>query len=333
MEGGNRMRSPNYRSYLDFPYFVESVNQLPVRAAAEIRLHQSEPSIHSITVFPPQHYSTMRLGRWSRPWLGLRKTPRRTVVLGDHQAIIVAVDRGGRQTTRIIPYTALIDIELALMILYAYVQFSWIDEGQAETVKIEFNAVRTAIIREQLDWLRDMISARIRYPVPCPEGELDSLLAKAPGKLRSYLRAALLPAEPLLIAVYQSALRRSKGWVRSHGISPNRIVAITDRHLILVEEEFVPYPTYGAITRFCPLDCIRFVTFESGSDAIRMMVARGTGQTTHEIGIPLSQANAAVLRDAFGTTMAIPIRDLPGDACNLPGRQPRGDDQNDQGNL
>ena len=91
---------------------------------------------------------------------------------------------------------------------------------------------------------------------------------------------------------------------------------MTDRHLILVEEEFVPYATYGAITRFCPLDCIRFVTFESGSDAIWMWVARGTAQTTHEIGIPMSQANAAVLRDSFGKTMAIPIRELPGDACS-----------------
>jgi hypothetical protein len=303
------MRSSTY-----FPYLVESVNQLPVRAAAAIRLHHAEPSIHSITVFPPQHYSTMHLGWLSRPWFGLRKTPRRTVVLGDHQALIVAVDRGGRQTTRIIPYSALIDIELALRILYAYVQFTWIDEGRAETMKIEFNAVRTAIIQEQLDWLRDMISARIRFSVPCPEGGLDSLLANAPGKLRSYLRAALLPAESLLIAVYQSALRRSKGWARSRSISPNRIVALTDRHLILVEEEFVPYTTYGAITRFCPLDCIRFVTFESGPDAIRMSVARGTAQTIHEIGIPLSQANAAVLRDSFADIMAIPLRELPGDA-------------------
>ena len=303
-------------SELHFPYIVESVNQLPVRAAAAIRLHQSEPSIHSITVFPPQYYSTIHLGWLSGPWFGLRKTPRRTVVLGDHQAIIVAVDRGGHQTTRIIPYTALISIELALMILYAYVQFTWINEGQAETVKIEFNAVRTAIIREQLDWLRDMISARIRYSGPCPEGGLASLLANAPGKFRDYLRAALLPTEPLLMAVYQSALRRSKGSARSRSISPNRIVAITDRHLILVEEEFVPDITYGAITRFCPLACILFVTFESGSDAIRMWVARGTAQTTHEIGIALSPENAAVLRDWFGKIMAIPIRERPGDAVD-----------------
>jgi hypothetical protein len=308
-------RSSNYRSYLDFPYIVESVNQLPVRAAAAIRLHQSEPSIHSITVFPPRCYSTMHLGWLSGLWFGLRKTPRRTVVLGDHRAIIVAVDYGGHQTTRIIPYTALIDIELALMILYAYVQFTWIDAGQAETVKIEFNAVHTAIIREQFDWLRDVISARIRYSGACPEGELESLLASAPGKFRSYLRAALLPTEQLLTAVYQSALRRSKGWARSRSISPNRLVAITDRHLILVEEEFVPYATYGAITRFCPLDRIRFVTFESGAEAIRMGVARGTAQANHEIGIPLSQANAAVLRDWFGEIEAISIREIPGDAA------------------
>jgi hypothetical protein len=327
------MRSPNHYAYLDFPYIVESMNQLPVRAAAAIRLHQSEASIHSITVFPPQYYSTMHLGRLSRRWFGLRKTPRRTVVLGDHQAIIVAVDRGGRQTTQVIPYSALIEIELALMILYAYVQFTWMDEGQAETVKIEFNAVRTAIIRERLDWLRDMISAHSRHSAPCPEGEEESLLTNAPGKLRSYLKAALLPTEPLLTAVYQSALRRSKGWARSRYISPNRIVALTDRHLILVEEECVPYPTYGAITRFCPLDGIQFVTFESGSDAIRMGVVLGTAQTTHEIGIPLSPANAAALRDSFGNTMAIPIRELLGDASDLPGRQPRGDDQDDQRNL
>lgn len=305
-------------SELFFPYIVESVNQLPVRAAAAIRLHQSEPSIHSITVFPPQHYSTMHLGWLSGPWFGLRKTPRRTVVLGDHQAIIVAVDRRGHQAIQIIPYTALIDIELALMILYAYIQFTWINDGQTETVKIEFNAVRTTIIREQLDWLRDMISARIQYPGPCPEGGLEILLANAPGKLRDYLKAALLPTEPLLMAVYQSALRRSKGSARSRLISPNRIVAFTDRHLILVEEEARPDTTFGAITRFCPLDCIRCVTFESGSDAIRMWVARGTAQTTHEIGIPLSQANAVVLRDAFGKTMAIPIRERPGDASGSP---------------
>ena len=158
-------------SELYFPYIVESVNQLPVRAAAAIRLHQAEPSIHSIIVFPPQYYSTMHLGWLSGPWFGLRKTSQRTVVLSDHQAIIVEVDRGGHQTTRIIPYTALIDIELALMILYAYVQFIWMNEGQAETVNIEFNAVRTAIIRKQLDWLRDLISARSRYSGPCPGGD------------------------------------------------------------------------------------------------------------------------------------------------------------------
>jgi hypothetical protein len=258
----------------------------------------------------------MHLGWLSGTWFGLRKTPRRTVVLGDQQAIILAVDRGGHQTTRIIPYTALIDIELALMLLYAYVQFTWINEGHAESVKIEFNAVRTVIIRQQLDWLRDMISAPIRYSGPCPDVELRNLLASAPGKLRDYLKAALLPTEPLLMAVYQSALCRSKGWARSRSISPNRIVAITDRHLIMVEEEFVPYTTYGAITRFCPLDRIRFVTFETESDAIRMCVARGTAQTTHEIGIPLSHANAAVLRDSFGKIMAIPIRELPGDTCS-----------------
>ena len=93
-------------------------------------------------------------------------------------------------------------------------------------------------------------------------GGLESLLANAPGKLRDYLRAVLLPTEPLLMAVYQSALCCSKGWTCSRRLSPNRIVAITDRHLILVEEEFVPDTTYGAITRFCPLACIRFVTFE-----------------------------------------------------------------------
>ncbi len=311
---GDTMRA----SELHFPYLVESVNQLPVRAVAAIRLHQAEQAIHSITVFPPQHYSTIHLGWLSAPWIGLRKTPRRTVVLDDHQAIIVAVDRGGHQTTRIIPYAALIDIELALMILYAYVQFTWMNEGQAETVKIEFNAVRTAIIREQLDWLRDMISVRFRYSVPCPEGELGSLLGTALGKLRDYLRAALLPTEPLLMAVYQSALRRSKGRARSRGISPNRIVAFTDRHLILVEEESTPDTTYGAITRFCPLACIQFAAFESGSDTIRMQVARGTAQATHEIEIPLSQANAAVLRDWFGKTTVLPIRERPGDAVDSP---------------
>ena len=308
------MRSSNYRSYLDFPFAVESVNQLPVRAAAAIRQHQSEPSIHSITVFPPQYYSTVHFGWWSRPWVGLRKTPRRTVVLGDHQITIVAVDRGGRQTTRIIPYTALIDIELALMILYAYVQYTWIEEGQAQTVKIEFNAVRETIIREQLDWLRDTISARIRCAVPCPEGEWDSLSATAPGKLRTYLRAALLPTEPLLIAVYQPPLCRTKAWARARKISPNRIVAMTDRHLILVEEEIAPYASFGAITRFCPLDRIQCLTFKSGSEAIQMAVARGTARTTHEIEIPLNQANAAVLRAAFGKTLAVPIRELPGAA-------------------
>ncbi len=101
-------------------------------------------------------------------------------------------------------------------------------------------------------------------------------------------------------------------------ISPNRMVGITDRHLIQVEEECVPDTTYGAITRFCPLASIRFVTFESGSDPLWMRVAQGSARTPHEIRIPLSQANAAVLRDWFGTTLAIPIRERPGDAVDAP---------------
>jgi hypothetical protein len=273
---------------------VETVDELPGPVSAAIRQIQADQSILGIVVIPPQEYPIRRIGWLGDLAFGWRVTPQRTVVLGEYEVVIVDVDHTGSLDTTTIPLKAIIGFELATVLLYAYMQLTWIDGDQTRSAKIEFNAVDEHIIRCYLDQLRDLSSA---HPQAMPLAQ-DANFAELPLKFRNYLRMALLPCERLLVVVHQPPIHRVEGWWHPF-ISPHRTIAITDQHVIVLEDDLRSHLQYTIITRFLPLRYVQSLTFETTPDAVWMRLSVGDLRTAQDIAIPLDAIAAETIEGAL----------------------------------
>jgi hypothetical protein len=122
---------------------------------------------------------------------------------------------------------------------------------------------------------------------------------------RNYVRRSLLPAESLCAVVYQPGIRRAKD--RFHRlISPNRTIAITERCILVIEDQrhrvhrrYAAGTDYAVIRHFYPLSHIACATFEPGADALWLRLKLGAPALAQEASFPLESPGAEVLRGAF----------------------------------
>jgi hypothetical protein len=277
---------------------VNAIEDLPAAIGAEIRQH-NDPCIRQIINLPPQEYPIWRAyWRIALPF-GWRKTPRSVLAFGDQQITIVAGDPTGGLTTTVIPLADLVDIQVMTVLLYAWVEFHWVRNGQIAALRLEYNSVGENLIRRSLD------QARRQVTVPCRQRSRDPLYEADtfPLKFRNFLHFSLLPGEHVEAAVYQPLLRRSSGRFRPV-IAPNRAVALTDQNLLIIEED--PHGTlhrYTVITRFYPLCRVTEVTFVQADDGlIWLQFQAGANGASYRTEIPLGAPNAERLRKYWEQT-------------------------------
>ncbi len=287
-----------------FLYPVDSVSELPEPVQHEIA--QLPPqSVHRMVVVPPQDFPVIRFKRFGNLPFGWRTTPKRVLIFGDQYTAIINSEPAGQITTITIPLDAIVTIELATMLLRAHVEFTWLCGNQTETFKIEFNAVGELLIRRELNYLRSVIAERARLPNRNQSNLPEVAIANLPLKYRNYVRYALLSQERILAAIYQPAVRQSQRLLRGY-LSPNRAVAVTNQHLIAVEDErWGIKGDYGVITRFIPLNRICRITFEPLPDATWVRFTLGAPESGAELSIPLSPDEAISFRDAFGSVIPV----------------------------
>lgn len=288
-----------------FLYPVESPDDLPPAIGEAIRTHLSDDHIHAIIVIPPQDYAIWRESRWKRNLpFRLRVTPQRTLVFGDQQIVLVEAGKDGTLNTLLIPLDCLVYANLGTILLYATLELAWASGQQIEKRFIEYNAVGERIIRRQLEWVRTQITARTPRFGPIPGNQPTVNL---PFKFNNYLKTSLLPGETIQMVVHQSAIRRGDRWFSPY-LSPNRTIAITDQHLIILEEEERRRKsTYGIITRFCPLDRVQQVKFRAAEELCWMYLTLGFGDVTEWVEIPLETANSDDLRQAWDTLHRVKV--------------------------
>lgn len=280
-----------------FLYPVQSLDDLPAPINEAVRRHLSEAHVRAIIVIPPQDYAIRReIRRQKNLPFRWRVTPQRTLVFSDHQIVLVEAETNGDLHTLVIPLDCLVYVNLGTILLYAYLELAWVNGQQIEKRFIEYNAVGEQHIRKQIEQVRAQIAADVPRFDNAPD---EKTTAHLPFKFNNYLKFSLLPDEVLLTAVHQPAIRRGEGWFQPY-LSPNRTVAITDTHLIILEEEERKRKsTYGIITRFCPLDRVRQVKFRPAEELCWMYLTLGFGEAAELVEIPLEAANADSLRDTW----------------------------------
>jgi hypothetical protein len=296
------MRSIEY-----FHFTVPSLSALPPAMRAAIEQHQPAQEIRGIIVIPPQEYPDTRLKLLAHLPFRWQKTPRRTLVFGERQITILSAEQSGGLATTVIPIDAIVSIDLAVVLLYAYLRLAWLTGGGLYTQKIEFNAVGERAIRNQVNLLR--AGGRSEPEQRAPSGALEEVLAPLPLKFRNYMRLALLTGEDLAAVVYQPAVRRGKGWLRPY-IAPNRAVGLTACDVVIVEEQLRAYTKYGMVTRYFSTAHLQRVSFDSYDDMpeiVWMQLSSGTDQASQPVRILLTTAGAVAFYGACRTALGVPV--------------------------
>lgn len=240
-------------------------------------------------VIPPQDYLAGAGGRLSALFPRWRRTPGRALVFEPARILIVEGSRAEDVRVTVIPVDALLSIELATLLLYAYAQFTWVDAGRCRTLRVEFNTVGLPILDAELGRLRAAI-APPAHPAPALPTIADPM-ASLPYKFRTHLNLSRLPDEPIMAVVYQPALWRGRGPFK-RALAPNRAAALTDRHLILIEDAGMRRADYTIDRRFLPRSRIQRVDFAPAAGEVWMRVTLGVSETTCEV-VTAWQASAA----------------------------------------
>ncbi len=288
------------KSVHDFPERVKAVEDLPPATAAVVLQHVPAAAVQGILALPPQSYPFRRASRWRMLPFGWRDTPHRTLVFTPDALLIVEVEPDGTLAPRRVALADLIGLRLETNLLYGCLTLDWAEDGQAHTLALEFNTVGERLLRRDLDRFRAGIPAAAE-----PAAGAD--LGHMPFKFRSLLRLALLPEEVIQAAIFQPELGRTHAWFGPR-LAPNRAVALTNRHVIVAEENAERWvPDYGLTIGFYPRRSVRGLRVETRDDLAWATLRLGLGTVSLDKLFPLADEHAAALEAAFAALDA-PVR-------------------------
>jgi len=273
-------RSTVGASSIDRFLYRAALAELPAPVAQAIANCGGQPADQSIVVIPPQEYLAGASGWLSGLFPRWRRTPSRALVFDPARIIVVEGSRAVDLRVIVIPVDSLLSIELATRLLYAYMQFTWVDAGQCHTTRIEFNTVGISLIDEELRRLRSIIAPPAQSTAAPPA--IGHLMDSLPYKFQTYLSLSRLPDESIVAVVFQPAAWRGRGLFK-RALAPNRVAALSDRHLILIEDAGMRQADYTIDRRFLPRSRIRRVSFEPAGGGIWMRVLLGVSNATCEV--------------------------------------------------
>ena len=290
-----------------------TVQELPQEFANPIAAKVKNDDVQKVLWIPPYEYPIVRtFWRFSLPFQW-KKTPPRALVFTTGSLILAEQDEQNHIYVYVIPYGLLFHTEIAINLLYAYIFISWSEGSELISRRIEFNAVGEYSMRRQLDSLRVEHSTPIVKDVP-DDGHHNIFVADpeskpVPLKFSNYLIYSLVSEEKVIAAVYQPAIRKGKNWFNGI-LYPRRLVALTNRHIIIIEEDHSVGANYSVITRFYPLIKVERLDFVTDQDdLIHLKIIETNNGCKEEVSIPLQVPGALWFRKAL-VKMGIETCDL-----------------------
>lgn len=285
-----------------FPEIVGSVSELPALVAESIPQSQPVDAIRVIIRIPPGAYPVRRAMWGIELPFGWRQTPERFLAFGERVVTVLEAEEGAVTAMTSAPLAALFDIHLFQELLYSWVEFVWGGQDSVDTIKVEYNSVGSWLIWRGITCIRESFPCQ---PLPEPESPSDIDLTEFPFKFKSYLRSSLITGERLVAAVYQPAIRpATRRWRRF--ISPNRVIAVTDRNILVIEDQRNRFlrrdradADYAIVRHFFPLDRLQQAAVEPGPDADQIRIGFGHGAVIHDMILPVAPPRAQRLCDVL----------------------------------
>jgi hypothetical protein len=176
-------------------------------------------------------------------------------------------------------------VEVATMLLHSWLTIYSVAEGGPVATKIELNSINMGLFKPLILAMRQHSPAVAEGANP--ERDKFNSLIREDFKFMNYARKSLLPDEVVRTFVHQPEIARPLlriwGIKLSRTIVPRQICILTDKELILIQEEPKPWwhvgSPYGGIWQYVPLTRLSAMQVRpEGDDLVALSITLEGGQ-------------------------------------------------------
>lgn len=248
---GQRGKAPRrvYPGHMGRPRLVRDLIELSadLAGAAQTALTPAD-EVQRIFYVPPQEFPS---------WAKYRYGPEHALIFTAVRAIHVQGAAAGQPgQTRVVPAAALCYLQVELNLLYGRLEIGYAADGQAQQMVLEFNTVAWDLLQPGLAGLLLEANRACPPPVAADAPEIGMyLVERLPLKYANGLKIYILaPGERLLGLAFQPAIWVRRLLVLRRQVTPAIVLALTDRHVSLIEEQRAlgTSRSYGWIFTFIP---------------------------------------------------------------------------------
>jgi hypothetical protein len=178
-------------------------------------------------------------------------------------------------------------VEITNIQLHGKLRLDFVAGGRAQTVVLEFNTVMEGLYQEAVQLLLNGMDG-ISEITPCDSKKLHHSLESLPMKFFNATAQFIPMRQRVLALVHWPAVLGEKRLCWRHEITPEAMLALTDRELLFISEEKTSswarpdrVPKYGSIVTHCPLSRVAAVQMSEHDllDTIDVEIrVRGAGE-------------------------------------------------------
>jgi hypothetical protein len=249
------------RGIAHHPYPIQNLNELPLplMQLANQYTHLFD-SFDFMMVVPNQSFLKGLFGRRFVPQQALLFYPEGVLHLQDAKP----QERAGKAT--LIEARDLRRLRSSLLLLYGKLEISAKKDDTTQEIEVEYNTIAHDRLKPFIQrLLRCSWAGSPAVPVDLPRFELPEV-AKLPFKFQSGLRVyGLQPQEELCGLVFQPEILEPRLGFFRRKISPNTLIALTDRQIVLIQEEIASTSNYGWVITYWPRQHVKKIHAESRS--------------------------------------------------------------------
>lgn len=264
-----------------FAYPVPTIADLPaaVQAALTPHLAPGEPIRQMIYSPGPQG---MPRGRKYGPGLRTvqRQAPATVLVLTEGRLLTATLLEGeATPPVTVTPLADLLRLELGTILLFSWIEWSWVNAQALEVHRVYFNTVGERLFWGLMTAIRRTVSARSDPPVQ-PGQSKDEAFAALPFKFANIVpNRLMLPDERVQAMVFQPTIWRRRFGLFKRRRGPATTVVLSPEHLILAQEDApAAGAAYGMIARYCSRSRLASLTLEQAENDLWLtVVARWRG--------------------------------------------------------
>jgi hypothetical protein len=259
MSGSRQLRAPDrrarvphraYPGYMGCPSLVRALDDLDsdlVAAAQEVWPAGGE--VRRIFDVPPQEFPS---------WTKYRYGPRNALIFTSAGVIHgQTAARGQPAQARLAPTAGVHYVQVGELLLYGRLEIGYGADGQAQQIVLEFNTVGWDLLRPGLWELLRGVSV-LCPPLPIAAQAPEFCMAemrRLPFRYANGVKIHLLsPGERPPALAFQSGIWTRHLPIFRRQVTPAIVLALTDRHVSLIEEErsLTRKPSYGWTFTFIP---------------------------------------------------------------------------------